>query len=114
MKRDENCLDAKISHTTLKNDSLVFQFYKSKGNQNVEDHVGPWNVYASLHGTHIFPVLALSRYLFAYTDLLVNKTSLFQGKYQYNRYSRMFLLLIKRNLEHLKTLGAEEGDIGTH
>ena len=110
----ENCVDAKISHITFKNNSLVFQFAKSKRHQNGEDHVGPWHVYAIPHETHLFPVLELARYLFKYLELLVNKTSLFQGKSQYHRYSRMFLLLIKENLEHLKTLGDDEGNLGTH
>ena len=113
-KKAENCVYAKISHIMFKNDSSVFQFAKSKGHQNGKDHVGPWNVYANPHGPHICPVLELERYLFTYPDILVKKTSLFQGKSQYHRYSRMFLLLIKDNLVHLKTLGIEEGGLGTH
>ena len=45
---------------------------------------------------------------------MVNKTSLFQAKSQYHRYSRMFFLLIKNILEHLKTLVIEEDNIGQH
>ena len=92
----------------------MFHFAKLKGRQNGEDHVGPLHVYVNPHGPHILPVLLLSRYLFAYPELLVNKTSLYQGKFQYNRYPRMFLLLIKDNLEHLKTLGIQAGDIGMY
>ena len=41
MKKAENCVDDKIGHITFKNDSLVFQFAKSKGHQSGEDRVGP-------------------------------------------------------------------------
>ena len=112
IKRDPNCVDAKIIHVAFKNDSLVFQFAKSNGHQNGKDHVGSWNIYKNPRETHICPVFALARYLFTYPELLVNKTSLFKGKSQYNRYSMMFLLLIKDNLEHLKTLGVKECDLG--
>ena len=114
MKRAENYVDSKTSHITFKNNSWVFHFTKSNGHQNGKDRVGPWYVYANPHRPHIFPVLALARYLFTYPELLVKNTSLFQGKYQYNRYSGMFLLLTKNNLEHLKNLGVEEGDLDTH
>ena len=114
MKRAENVVDAKIIHTTFKNDSLVFQFAKSKMHKNGEYHVGTWHIYANPHDPHLFPVLELARYLFTYLEMLVNNISLFQGKSQYHQYSRMFLLLIKDHLEHLKTLGVKEGYIGTH
>ena len=41
MKRAENCVDCKITHITVKSDALTFQFAKSKGHQNGEEHVGP-------------------------------------------------------------------------
>ena len=56
MKMAENCVDAKISDMTFKNDSLVFQFAKSKGRQNGKDHVDPWHVYVKPHRPHIFPL----------------------------------------------------------
>ena len=114
MKGAENCVDAKIIHITFKNDSLVLQFSKSKGQQNGKDHVGHWHVYAKPREPHPCPVLALARYLFTYPELLVHKNPLFQGKSQYNRHSRIFLLLIKENLGHLNTLGVKEGYLGMY
>ena len=76
--------------------------------------MGPCHVYAKPHGPNICPVLSLARYLFKDPELLVNKTLLLQWKPQYNRFFRMFLLLIKENLEQLKTLGVEEGNLGTY
>ena len=112
MKRIENCLDAKISHITFKNDSLVFQFAKSKYHHNGKENVRTWYVYVDPHKPHICPVLEIALYLFTYPELLVNKTLLFQGKSQYNEYSMIFLFLIKENLEHLKTLGVKEVNLG--
>ena len=64
MKRAENCVDCKITHITVKSDALTFQFAKSKGHQNGEEHVGPWHVYANPLEPHLCVVLSLARYLF--------------------------------------------------
>lgn len=91
MKRAENCVDCKINHITIRNDALVFQFAKSKGHQNGEEHVGPWYLYANPENPHICVVLSLARYLFTYPQLLKEDSSLFQGTSQYNRYAKIFL-----------------------
>ena len=114
MKRAENCVHCKITHITFRNDALVFQFAKSKGHQNGEEHVGPWHVYANPEEPHLCVVLALSRYLFTYPQLLKEDASLFQGTSQYNRYAKLFLAVISDNKEELQLLGVEEGDLGTH
>ena len=114
MKRAENCVDCKITHITVRNDSLVFQFAKSKGHQNGEEHVGPWHVYANPLEPHLCVVLSMARYLFAYPELLLNNTALFQGTAQYNRYSKLFMSLLKANEDTLKSMGVEPGDLGTH
>ena len=114
MKRAENCVDCKINHITIRNDALVFQFAKSKGHQNGEEHVGPWHLYANPENPHICVVLSLARYLFTYPQLLKEDSSLFQGTSQYNRYAKLFLQLIADNKYELQQLGVEEGDLGTH
>ena len=114
MKRAENCVDCKINHIHIRNDSLVFEFAKSKGHQNGEEHVGPWHVYANPEEPHLCLVLSLARYLFTYPQLLNENASLFQGKSQYNRYAKLFLQMISDNKAELQTLGVEEGDLGTH
>lgn len=45
MKQAENCVDCKITHIRFEDDCLVFEFAKSKGHQDGEEHVGPWHVY---------------------------------------------------------------------
>ena len=114
MKRAENCVDCKITHITVKSDALTFQFAKSKGHQNGEEHVGPWHVYANPLEPHLCVVLSLARYLFTYPELFLNNTALFQGNAQYSRYSKLFLNLLKANEEELKNMGVEPGDLGTH
>lgn len=114
MKRAENCVDAKINHVTFENDCLVFEFAKSKGKQNGEEHVGPWHVYANPSQPHICPILAIARYFFCFPDQLTMESSLFKGGHQYERYSKSLLQLIDDNLEALKQYGIEKGDLGTH
>ena len=114
MKRAENCVDCKINHITVRNDSLVFQFAKSKGHQNGKEHVGPWHVYANPGEPHLCVVLSLARYLFTYPQLLKEDASLFQGTSQYNRYAKLFLNMISDNMSELQQLGVEDGDLGTH
>ena len=41
MKISENGVNEKIAHIYFEYDSLVFDFSKSKGNQNGEEHIGP-------------------------------------------------------------------------
>ena len=84
MKRAENCVDCKITYITIRNDALVFAFAKSKGHRNGEEYVGPRHVYANPEEPHLCVVLALSRYLFTYPQLLKEDASLFQGTSQYN------------------------------
>ena len=114
MKRAENCVDCKITHITIRNDALVFEFAKSKGHQNGEEHVGPWHVYANPEHPHLCVVLSLARYLFTYPQLLRDDSSLFQGTSQYNRYAKLFLQMISDYKSELQQLGVKEGDLGTH
>ena len=110
MKRTENCVDCKINHTTIRNDSLVFQFAKSKG----QEHVGPWHLYTNPEKPHLYIVLSLAKYLFTYPQFLKEDASIFQGASQYNRYAKLFLQLISDNKSELQLVGVEDGDFGTH
>ena len=114
MKRAENCNDCMISHIRFEEDCLVFQFAKSKGAQNGEDHLGPWHVYANPLEPHICPVLALAKYLITYPSVLSGKVPLFEGSDPYNRYTKIFSKVIKDNMDELRHLGVSEGDLGTH
>ena len=114
IKRVENCVDWKINQITIRNDSLVFQFEKSKGRQNGEEHVGPWHLYTNPDEPHECVLLALSRYIFTYPQLLKEDALLFQGTSQYNIYAIYFLAIISNNKAELQMLSIGDGDLGTH
>jgi len=114
MKRAENVEDCKIDHVWVENDSIVFQFAKSKGMQEGEDHVGPWHVYANASSPNVCHFLAVGKYLFTYPELLSSNAGLFPGKSQYERFSTIFHDLTVDFADELKVYGVEVGDLGTH
>ena len=115
MKRAENCVHANISHFRFHEDSLIFEFAKSKSLQDGESHVGPWHVYANPHQPHICPVLALARYLFMYPFTFAGGKNLFEGDDQYNRYSKIFGDVLRANSDEFSTIhGCSINELGTH
>ena len=104
-KRAENCVDTKINHIFFNNESLVFQFAKSKGHQNVEKYVGPYNVYATPHKPHLCYDLSLARYIFTYPQLIMEGNTLFEWKNQYARYAELFMKLVKESMDDMNTMG---------
>ena len=63
MARADNCVGMNINHVKWQDDSLVFFFGKTKGNQGGENAERPWHVYSNLHHPHVCPVLALANTL---------------------------------------------------
>ena len=114
MKRAENCVNANISNIYITNDSLVFEFAKSKGHQKGEDHVGPWHVYANPFKPWMCPLLSLARYLCCYPSVLRGNVPLFEGGDCYNTYSKQFSDMLNDLREPLKALGYSPEDLGTH
>ena len=111
----DNCVNEKVKHIYFLNDSLVFEFAKSKGHQKGELHVGPWHVYSNPQKPWLCPVLSLARFLFCYPDILQGDVPLFEGESQYRRYCNTFLNLVEGELSpELKRLGYEAGNLGTH
>jgi len=117
MKRAENVDGAKINHISFKDDALVFEFAKSKGDQTGDPH-GPWHVYANPLKPWMCPVLSLARYLFCYPERMLTDMPLFEGTNQYARYSTRFMQLIRQPdvVKDLKDMvvGFEPEDLGTH
>ena len=97
IKRAEKCVDCKINHITIQNDSLVFEFVKYKRHQNGEEHIGSWHVYDNPEEPHLCLVMSLARYLLTYPQLLNEDVSLCQGTSQYNIYANLFLQVISEN-----------------
>ena len=114
MKRAESVVACKIDHIWMANDSMIFQFAKSKGMPDGEDHVCPWHVYANPLQPNVCPFLAMAIYLFTYPELLSSNSSLFPGNYQYDRFSKSFAKLLLGFESDLGVLGVEPSDLGTH
>ena len=114
MKRAENCVNAKINHIYFRHDALVFDFAKSKGHQKGETHLGPWHIYANPLKPWMCPLLALSRYLFCYPEVLKGDMPLFEGNAQYNRYAMIYTKAIVDLEADLNRLGFVKEDLGSH
>lgn len=114
MKRAENVVSAKLRHITFRDDSLVFEFAKSKGHQTGEEVLGPWHCYANPVEPHICPVLAFARYLFCYPEKINENASLLSGGAQYKRYSNILLKVVSHMESQLESQGLSKEDIGTH
>jgi hypothetical protein len=108
MKRSETCVNLKNQNSIwFDNDALVIEFAKSKGHQGGKENVGPWHVYANPLKPWKYPVLSLGRYLLTFSDLIKSNGSLFGGRSQYERYSKLFLKLIDEHDDELCQLGIE-------
>jgi hypothetical protein len=113
--RAENCIGAQINHISFLRDALLFEFGKSKTDQEGGKHTDhPWHVYANPLVPEICPVLALARYLLAHPNVLKGNCKLFEGVSQYERFSNIFTDIIKSNETEFASIGITAGDFGTH
>ena len=69
----------------------------------------PWNVYANPHEPHLYAHMSLYRYIFTYIQLLVEGSPLFEGLNQYARHEKLFMTLVKENMDELNTIGVLGG-----
>ena len=113
MKRAENCEKCKINHIYWSGDALIFEFAKSKGDQEGKFH-GPWHCYANPEKPHLCLVLAMAKYCLTYSDVCSKGAPLFEGTSQYNRYTKMFHSFVRNHAERLRDMGVKPGDLGTH
>ena len=106
MKRAENCEGCKIDHIYWSADSLVFEFAKSKGDQDGK-FVGPWHCYSNPESPHLCVVLALAKYCLTYQEVLIRGAPLFEGMSQYDRYAKAFRAFMSTHAERLRELGVK-------
>ena len=114
LARSDNCFSMRTQHVEFKNDSLIFFFAKSKGNQLGEASEKPWHVYSNPRNPFLCPVLALARYVVSNPDILKNRGLLFPGQHQYTRFMNIFHKVIRENKELFEANGVREGDLGSH
>ena len=60
----DKCLAMNVNHFQWKNDSLVFYFAKTKGDQSGEKSGDPWHVYSNPKNPELCPILALKSIFF--------------------------------------------------
>ena len=87
----------KVNYVQWENDSLVFYFTKTKGDQSGDNSGDPWHVYSNPKNPELCPVLSLAKYLISHTDLLNGKFPLFHGNNQYDRFIKIFHRVIHDN-----------------
>ena len=69
MARSKNCTKMHVNHIQWREDSLVFFFGKSKGNQSGKNNHQPWHVYSNPLEPTICPVLSFAKYVFLHPDI---------------------------------------------
>ena len=80
LARSDNCLTMNVNHVQWDNDSLVFYFSKTKGDQSGDKSGDPWHVYSNLKNTELCPVLASEKCFISHPYLLNGNCPLFTGK----------------------------------
>ena len=114
MARSDNIVHTTISHMEWQNDSLVFYFAKSKGDQEGVMENEPWHVYANPGNPFICPILALSRYCCCNPSVLAGECKLFESSDPYQRYSKAFERILFANKDLFEGLGVDVYELGSH
>lgn len=129
MARSENVVHAHMFHITWENDSLVFRFVKSKGDQTGKNRDQAWHVYANPNNPAVCPVLAMACYVFANPGIfgasaeeghdandpgIEHLGRLFPGAYQYERFMDCIHRIIAKYPNEFFALGISAGDLGSH
>ena len=92
---------------------FVVEFAKSKVHKIGEEHVVPWHVYSNPFIPFKHPLLSLSCYLLKFTYCFKTNAFFLSCNSQYERYSNIFLTLMKENEHKLKLLSIQMGDLST-
>ena len=127
MARLENVVHAHMLHVTWDNDSLVFRFVKSKGDQTGRNKDQAWHVYANPNNPAVCPVLAMACYIFGNPGIFgvddgtdsadgtdPNNGRLFPGSYQYERFMDCMHRIIDKHCDDFFAIGISAGDLGSH
>lgn len=123
MARSENVVHAHMFHITWDNDSLIFRFVKSKGDQTGRNRDQEWHVYANPNNPAVCPVLAMACYIFANPGIFGMDAStesenienhhngrLFPGSYQYKRFMDCMHCIIAKNSDDFFAIGITAGE----
>jgi len=114
MARADNICFTHINHITWDDDSLVFYFMMSKGDQEGVNSKEPWHVYSNPTNPYICPILALARYVFCNPSVLNDGCKLFESRDPYQRYSKALRRILEENESMFEAMGVDIDNIGSH
>jgi len=114
MARADNICFTHINHITWDDDSLVFYFMMSKGDQEGVNSKEPWHVYSNPTNPYICPILALTRYVFCNPSVLNDSYKLFESRDPYQRYSKTLSRSLEANVSIFEAMGVGIDNIGSY
>ena len=114
MARSDNVCTTHINHISWDEDSLIFYFMKSKGDQEGLNSNEPWHIYSNPLNPFICPILALTRYVFCNPSVLNGSCKLFESTDPYQRYSKALRRILEANESTFEGMGVDIDDIGSH
>ena len=97
MARSDNICATHINHITQDDDSLVYYFMKSKGNQKGVNSYEPWHVYSNPFNPFYSLILALTSYVFCNPSVLNGSCKLFESTDPYQRHPKALCRILKAN-----------------
>ena len=93
----------------------TFPSRKTKRDQeNAKNIDHPWHVYANPIDPAACPLHALSRHIMIHPTSFAGQCNLFEGKYQYERFNRIFNDVVPEYREDFVALRICPEDFGTH
>jgi hypothetical protein len=114
MSRADNVTKTHLHHIQWRDDCLIVYFAHTKTDQEGLNMNEPWHIYANPLDPAVCPVLSLGKYLFSHPELLVGDQVLFPGRCQYDRFMKLFRVLIVTHKDDLKRLGVDADNLGSH
>ena len=114
MARADNIVYTHVAHMEWQDDSLVFYFAKTKGDQEGVNEKAPWHVYANPGNPYICPILALARYCCCNPSVLAGECKLFESSNPYQRYNKAFERVLFDNKEVFEEMGVDIYELGSH
>jgi len=114
MSRADSVTKTHLHHIQWRDDCLIIYFAHTKTDQEGLNMNEPWHIYANPLDPAVCPVLALGKYLFSHPELLLGDQVLFPGRFQYDRFMKLFKTLITTHKDDLIRLGVDADNLGSH
>ena len=112
--RSESVTNSHVMHLEWIDDCIVIYFAHTKCDQEGLKRDEPWHIYANPLNPTICPVLAMARYLLSNEEILKEKSKLFPGTKQYDRYSKYMKTFFAKNKELFLARDMDVSELGSH